>query len=43
MKSADVGGVRGVELRTLDEEVLDLMFQVLGLLKAHFHLSLIHI
>ena len=41
MKSADVGGIRGVELRTLDEEVLDLMFQVLGLLKAHFHTAIV--
>jgi DNA-binding MarR family transcriptional regulator len=41
MKSASDGGVRGMESRTLDEEVLDLMFQVLGLLKAHFHTAIV--
>src|SRR5580704_11680280 len=41
MKSADDRGVQGMESRTLDEEVLDLMFQVLGLLKAHFHTAIV--
>ena len=31
------GGGRRIEPRSIDEEVLDLMFQVLGLLKQHFH------
>jgi DNA-binding MarR family transcriptional regulator len=35
------GGARMVEFRTLDEEVLDLMFQVLGLLKQHFHTAIV--
>src|SRR6202165_1106859 len=33
-------GHRPVEARTVDEEVLDLMFQVLGLLKHHFHTAI---
>jgi DNA-binding MarR family transcriptional regulator len=37
MKTAGDAGSARVESRTLDEEVLDLMFQVLGLLKQHFH------
>src|ERR1700736_2391674 len=37
MKSADDRGVHGMESRTLDEEVLDLMFTVPGLLNAQIH------
>src|ERR1700738_895301 len=36
----DGGGCR-FEARTVDEEVLDLMFQVLGLLKHHFQTAIV--
>src|ERR1700736_6480117 len=41
MNSAFGGGGGRVEPRTVDEEVLDLMFQVLGLLKHHFHAAIV--
>src|ERR1700736_3998152 len=41
MNSAFGGGPQRVEPRTVDEEVLDLMFQVLGLLKHHFHTAIV--
>lgn len=47
MNSTGDGGGRRVEPRTadeprtVDEEVLDLMFQVLGLLKQHFHTAIV--
>jgi DNA-binding MarR family transcriptional regulator len=41
MNTSCDGGGRRVEPRTLDEEVVDLMFQVLGLLKHHFHAAIV--
>jgi DNA-binding MarR family transcriptional regulator len=43
MNSARDGGDRRARPRTVDEEVLDLMFQVLGLLKQHFHTAIIEL
>src|ERR1700738_3176823 len=40
MNSQGDGECRRVEPRTIEEEVLDLMFQVLGLLKHHFHAAI---
>jgi DNA-binding MarR family transcriptional regulator len=37
MNKAGDGGGHRTEPRTIDEEVLDLMFQALGMLKQHFH------
>jgi DNA-binding MarR family transcriptional regulator len=41
MNNSGDGASHGVEPRTVDEEVLDLMFQVLGLLKQHFHTAIV--
>lgn len=41
MNRAGEGRGRRAEPRTIDGEVLDLMFQVLGLLKHHFHAAIV--
>jgi DNA-binding MarR family transcriptional regulator len=41
MTRAGEEGGRRAEPRTIDEQVLDLMFQVLGLLKNHFHAAIV--